>query len=99
MIREIISMKANGLSNSQISLSLGKSRTTIVKYLRAIESSGISMKGLPELKEADLSKFLEFSDDLNSATRKHIHLDLYAFFPLYGEGMVLSHLSESNIRI
>jgi transposase len=81
MIREIIRMKANGLSNSQISLSLGKSRTTIVKYLGAIESSGISMKDLLELKEADLSEFFEFSDDLNSATREHIHLDLYAFFP------------------
>ncbi|RTY97383.1 hypothetical protein EKM02_13770, partial [Flavobacterium sp. RSP49] len=55
MIREIIRMKANGLSNSQISKSIGKSRTTIVKYLGVIETSGICLKELLELKGEDLS--------------------------------------------
>lgn len=54
MIREIIRMKDGGLSNNQISKSLGKSRTTIVKYFGAIEASGICLKELLALKSEDL---------------------------------------------
>ena len=81
MIREIIRMKANGLSNSQISKSIGKSRTTIVKYLGVIETSGICLKELLELKENDLSELFEVSNELNPANREQIHKDLYSFFP------------------
>lgn len=81
MIREIIRMKVKGLSNIQISQSLGKSRTTIVKYLGAIETSGISLKDLLELKGADLCELFEFSDDISSSLREQVHIDLYAFFP------------------
>lgn len=81
MIREIIRMKANGLSNIQISQSLGKSRTTIVKYLGAIETSGISPKDLLELKETDLCELFEFADEISSTIREQVHIDLYAFFP------------------
>lgn len=49
-IRKIIRMKDNGLSNNQISKSLGKSRTTIIKFLGTIETSGVLLKKLPELK-------------------------------------------------
>lgn len=81
MIREIIRMKANGLSNSQISKSLGKSRTTIIKYLGVIETSGIFLKELLELKEEDLSELFEVSSELNHANREQIHKDLHSFFP------------------
>jgi transposase len=80
MIREIIRMKANGLSNSQISKSLGKSRTTIIKYLSVIETSGFCSKELLELKEADLSELLEVCNEVTPLDREEIHKDLYSFF-------------------
>jgi transposase len=81
MIREIIRMKDNGLSNNQISKSIGKSRTTIIKYLGMIEASGICFKELLELKEEDLSELFEVSNELNPANREQIHKDLHSFFP------------------
>lgn len=75
-------MKDNGLSNSQISKSLGKSRTTILKYLGMIEASGICTKELLELNTEDLSELFEVYNDLNSSnSREQIHKDLYSFFP------------------
>ncbi|MNF48491.1 hypothetical protein D3C84_297330 [compost metagenome] len=80
MIREIIRMKDNGLSNSQISKSLGKSRTTIVKYLGAVETSGICTKELLQLKKEDLWELFEVANELDPVNRELIHKDLYSFF-------------------
>jgi orotate phosphoribosyltransferase-like protein len=57
MIREIIRMKNNGFSNFEISLSLEKSRTTVIKYLLAFENSGFSYTELLELSNNDLFVF------------------------------------------
>lgn len=81
MIREIIRMKDNGLSKNQISKNLGKSRTTIIKYLGAIAASGICLKELLALKGEDLSELFEVSNALNPVNREQIHKDLYSFFP------------------
>lgn len=81
MIREIIRMKDNGLSNNQISKSLGKSRTTIIKYLGLIEASGICLKELLELKGEELSELFEVPSALDPFDREQIHKDLYSIFP------------------
>lgn len=81
MIREIIRMKDNGLSNSQISQRLGKSRTTIIKYLDVIETSGFCLKELLELKGEDLSELFDSGNELSHTGREQIHKDLYSFFP------------------
>jgi len=81
MIREIIRMKENGLSQSQISKSLGKSRTTIVKYLTAFELSGIENKDLLELSSEDLYDLFEAQNTILLSDKDIIHRDLYAFFP------------------
>jgi transposase len=81
MIREIIRMKDNGLSNNQIAKNLGKSRTTIIKYLGAIAASGFCLKELLELKGEDLSELFEVPNALNPDNREQIHKDLYSFFP------------------
>ena len=81
MIREIIRLKDNGLSNNQISKSLGKSRTTIIKYLGLIETSGICFKELLELKEEELSELFEVPNELNPFDRDQIRKDLYSIFP------------------
>jgi response regulator of citrate/malate metabolism len=62
MIQEIIRIRDNGLSNHQISKSLGKSRTTIAKYLSLIEALGICFKELLALKREDLSALFEVSN-------------------------------------
>lgn len=81
MIHEIIRMKDNGLSNSQISKNLGKSRTTVVKYLSAIRASGFCSQELLKLKNEDLSDHFEVPNTLNFGNRDHIHEGLYSFFP------------------
>ena len=81
MIREIIRMKNNGLSNSRISQSLGKSRTTIIKYLTAFEESGFNSKELLELSDNDLFELFDVQDTIPPEDRDTIHLELNAFFP------------------
>lgn len=83
MIREIIRMKDLGLSNSKISQSLRKSRTTIVKYISAIEASGLNYKELLDLSNQDLYELFEISTDLNDSknSREVTHNELFAFFP------------------
>ncbi|MFN0189537.1 MAG: IS21 family transposase [Bacteroidia bacterium] len=81
MIREIIRMKESGLSNSHISKSLGKSRTTIVKYIRAIELSNLDNKDLLDLSDKDLFEFFESPLELEKIDRTKILEDLYAIFP------------------
>jgi len=51
-------MKDNGLSHSQISKNLGKSRTTILKYLAVFELSGLKNKELLASCSKNLYPFL-----------------------------------------
>jgi transposase len=81
MIREIVRKKEQGLSNSQISQNLGKSRTTIIKYTTALESSGFSYTELLSLTDNDLTELFETDNELDSSDREKIHNDLYSFFP------------------
>src|SRR5690606_11855992 len=86
MIREIIRMKVNGLSNNQISKGLGKSRTTIIKYLGLIESSGICFKELLELKVEELSELFEVPNELDPFDREQVHKNFYSSFPYDEKG-------------
>ena len=82
MIREIIRMKSLGLSNSRISQSLGKSRTTVVKYNTIIELSGLKDSELFALSNQDLFELFEVALNLsNKTTDKEIKTsDLHTFF-------------------
>ena len=71
IIQEIIRLKDNGLSNNQISKSLGKSKTTIIKYICLIEKSGICMKELLELKGAELSVIIP--NKVHHSFRRKVH--------------------------
>lgn len=81
MIREIIRMKHQGISNSKISESLGKSRTTVIKYVTAVVKSGIELEELLDLSDEDLSELFEPQDILSLSNQKATHSELYAFFP------------------
>lgn len=80
MIREIIRMKHQGISNSKISESLSKSRTTVIKYVTAVVKSGIELRELLELSDEDLSELFEPQDTLSCSNRGATHSELYAFF-------------------
>ncbi len=81
MIREIIRMKQKGFSNSRISQSLAKSRTTVLKYLSIIKDSGFGFKELMELSDKDLSELLETPNDYKPNDKQRIHAELFAFSP------------------
>ncbi len=81
MIREIIRMKTNGFSNSRISTSLGKSRTTVIKYLTAFQESGFSYTEFLELSDNDLFDLFDPQDPPPLSHRDTIHLELFDFFP------------------
>lgn len=81
MIREIIRMKNNGFSNIRISKSLGKSRTTVIKYLSAFGESGFNFNELLELSDNDLQELFETQDSLSPNDQDSTHSELYAFFP------------------
>jgi len=81
MIREIIRMKQKRFSNSRISQSLDKSRTTVLKYLSVIQESGFSFKELMDLSDKDLSELLETPNDYIPNNKQTIHSELFAFFP------------------
>lgn len=80
MIREIIRMKSKGLSNNKVSQSLGKSRTTITKYLTAFKDSGLDYKDLLELSDTDLLALFEIQETIVVSDRDTAHLELHAYF-------------------
>jgi transposase len=81
MIREIIRMKEKGFSNNKISQNIGKSRTTVLKYLSAIQDLGFGLNELLALSDKDLSALLETPNDYKPNERQAIHTELFTFFP------------------
>jgi transposase len=53
-LRDIIRLKAGGSSNQSISRQLRLSRTTLIRYLKQVQSSGLSYQQLLALPEAEL---------------------------------------------
>src|SRR5690554_2380858 len=80
MIREIIRMKKHGFGNTEISLSLGKSRSTIVKYSNGIQASGLTLEELLKLPDERLHELIE---SINNPPKdeQDKRSELYAFFP------------------
>lgn len=59
MLKEILRLKSLGLSNLKISQSIGSSRTTVIKYLKLFEASGLDDKMLTELEDEELTGLVE----------------------------------------
>lgn len=79
MIQHIIRMKIKGISHSKIALSLGISRTTLIKYVETINKSGLSLKDLEKLSEKDLLGLFNPTTLLTDTDQ--INQDLLDFFP------------------
>lgn len=81
MIREIIRMKEMGFSLRKISGSIGKSRTTISKYLALIEAADLSFKELLELTSEDIYELFETTQSISSYNTDAIQEALLTFYP------------------
>lgn len=81
MIREIIRMKELGFSLRKISRSIGKSRTTISKYLALIEASDLGLKELLELSSEGVYELFEIPQSTTSYNTDTIQEALLAFYP------------------
>ena len=81
MIREIIRMKEMGFSMRKIARSIGKSRTTILKYVTNIEASDLSFKELLELTSEDIYELFGTPQSISSSNTDVIQKELLAFYP------------------
>ena len=59
MIKEIIRLKTEDLSNSRIAKALNLSRPTVIKYVKQFEASGFSLHELSKLSNPELHEFFE----------------------------------------
>lgn len=81
MIREIIRLKKNGFSNSKISLAVGKSRTTIIKYNDIIKVCGFGLEELLELSDSEILAIFETPIIFEPEVKESSKTNLQAFFP------------------
>jgi len=75
-IRQLIQLKAKGYSHKAIKVSLGISRTTVIEYVRLLESSGFTWEQLNEMDEATLDAIINSRNNYDDRHRK-----LLNFFP------------------
>jgi transposase len=58
-IRQLVRLKAEGCSHKSIKISLGISRTTVIEYVRLLESSGFSWQQLTEMDDSTLHTIIQ----------------------------------------
>jgi transposase len=75
-IRQLIQLKAKGYSHKSIKASLGISRTTVIEYVRLLESSGFTWEQLDKMDEATLNAIINFRNNHDDRYRR-----LLNFFP------------------
>lgn len=80
MIREIIRLKQKGLSNSAICNATGKSRPTIVKYLKAIGNCGLSHEELLNRTDSELHHLFLDEDAPDAKEMNKILIEINNFF-------------------
>lgn len=94
MLKEILRLKSQGLSNQKISLSIGSSRTTVIKYLKLFEACEIPFKKLSGMSNEELSSLLEDhqSPDIKDDTARYS--TLLELFPVFEKE--LKHVGVSR---
>ncbi len=56
-IRQLVQLKSKGYSHKAIKVSLGISRTTVIEYVRLLESSGFTWEQLAKMDESALAQY------------------------------------------
>ena len=79
VLRQIITLKNNGLSNRAISGQLGLSRKTTNKYIGFVQQNDLSPQSLLELSDAELSALVR---PAASESLTDHHQLLYSYFPV-----------------
>lgn len=79
MIKDIIRLKNQKMSNVRIAHVIGTSRTTVIKYLKLIEASEIDLKELMELDDQELHDLFEcnYLADADSRERYSVLLNRF----------------------
>lgn len=75
-IRQLIRLKQKGVSHKSIARQLGISRTTVIEYVRLMESSGLGWDQLDEADDVLLGSVLNASGDTSERYKR-----LLNFFP------------------
>jgi transposase len=75
-IRQLIQLKTQGYSHSSIKNSLGISRTTVIEYVRLLESSGFTWEQLNEMDDITLDAILNAKNNIDDRSSR-----LLNFFP------------------
>ncbi|VAW22824.1 Mobile element protein [hydrothermal vent metagenome] len=81
MIKEIIRLKTEDLSNSRIAKALNLSRPTVIKYVKQFEASGFSLHELSKLSNQELHEFFEATATPLRAEGNIRFIELIEFFP------------------
>ena len=81
MLKEILRLKNDGLSNLKISQSIGSSRTTVIKYLKLFESMDIPMEELLTLNDEQLSGLLAEQQSPHQGDERQRYSSLLELFP------------------
>ena len=75
-IRQLVQLKSKGYSHKAIKVSLGISRTTVIEYVRLLESSGFTWEQLAKMDEAALAAIINSKANNDDRYRR-----LLNFFP------------------
>lgn len=81
MLKEILRLKSLGLSNLKISQSIGSSRTTVIKYLKMFEASGIDNTMLSNMEDEELIGIVEGNPSLPQGEEARRYSSLLDIFP------------------
>ena len=97
MIKEIIRLKMHGYSHKKIREVLTISRTTIIKYVKRIEATGLSYGEVLNMKDTDLHNLFnnaEWTDRMNRKTERLIKSARFRYTACIED---INYLAERNI--
>ena len=96
MIKEIIRLKSQGVSNKQIARAIKSSRTTVIKYLKLFEATGLSLEVLDGMPDEDLHNLTQIQDEPVVVTDTTRHAQLLDLFPAFEKQLSKVGLREST---
>lgn len=97
MIKEIIRLKSQGVANKQIARAIKSSRTTVIKYLKLFEATGLSLEVLDSMPDEYLHNLAQIQDEPVVVTDTTRHAELLDLFPAFEKQ--LSKVGATRINL